>query len=222
MAGRITALKTQKTNTQRTNVYLDGAFAFALHGLLAATLRVGQFLSDPEIADLERRDAAEQAHERALRFLSYRPRSVAEVSQHLAAKQIPQDVVAQTVERLSEAGLLDDRAFARFWVENRESFRPRGSAALRYELRRKGVDEEAIQAAIRDVDEDDGAYRVARAQALRLEQADRDTFRRRLTGYLRRRGYTYAAARVAVERLWRERAARDDAEQHTPSERSRR
>ena len=222
MAGRITALKAQAKNRGRVNVYLDGAFAFALSDLVAATLRVGQWLSDEEIADLQQRQAAQRAYDRALRFLSYRPRSVDEVNRYLAGKQVPDDLIAQTVDRLQQAGLLDDETFARFWVENRESFRPRGKAALRYELRRKGLGEEAIQAAIQDVDESEGAYRIAQAQAQRLAGVDRQAFRQRLGGYLSRRGFSYGVIRETIERLWQERATRQSAEGSKPSEGSRR
>lgn len=213
LAGTITALRTQAKNKRRVNVYLDGAFALALPDIVAATLRVEQSLSGEQVADLQQRNAAQRAYDRALRFLSYRPRSVAEVSRYLAGKQVSDDLIAQTIDRLRQAGLLDDRAFARFWVENRESFRPRGKIALRYELRRKGVGEEAIDAAIQDVDESEGAYRVARTRALRLTRVDRETFRRRLGGYLSRRGFSYSVVRETVERLWQERATREGAEE---------
>ncbi len=217
MAGKVTALKVQARNKKRANVYLDGAFAFGLPAIVAARLHVGQLLTDAECEDLRRQGTAEQAYERALTFLGYRPRSAEEISRYLTGKQVPEDVIAQVVARLAEAGLLDDRAFARYWVENRESFRPRGSAALRYELRRKGIGDEDIKAAIGDLDETDAAYRVAQSQALRLGQADRATFRRRLGGFLSRRGFSYATVRGVIDRLWREKLARDGAEGEQPS-----
>lgn len=213
MAGRITALKTQAKNSRRVNVYLDGVFALGLSDAVAATLRVGQQLSDEEVARLRRQDAAERAYEQALRFLSYRPRSVDEVCRYLTKKQVPADLCAEVIERLKCSGLLDDQAFAHFWVENRESFRPRGGAALRQELRRKGVADEVIRTAVDGIDEENSAYRIALSRALRLEHADRDTFRRRLGDFLARRGYSYETVRETVDRLWRERTRRDDAGQ---------
>lgn len=210
MAGRVTALKVQTKNKRRVNVYLDGVFAFGLPDVVAATLRVGQVLSAEDCASLQQRDVAERAHERALHYLSYRPRSIDEVARHLARKQFPEDVIAETISRLERVGLLDDAAFARFWVENRASFRPRGVFALRHELRRKGVADKAINLAIRDIDEHEGAYRAAQAQARRLSGADRDTFRRRLGGYLSRRGFSYAIVRDTIDRLWKEQSAGDE------------
>lgn len=222
LAGKITALKVQSRNRRRVSVYLDGAFAFGLPDIVAATLHVGQSLSDDEIADLRRRGSLEQAYDCALGYLSYRPRSVSEVRHHLAGKEVPEELIVETVERLVRAGLLDDDAFARFWVENRSSFRPRGQLALRYELRGKGVSEEAINSAVEAVDECEEAYRAAQPRALRLARVDRDTFRRRLADFLRRRGFSYETVRETVERLWQESRSSEDAESELPSDWGRR
>jgi len=209
LSGRITALKAQTKNRGRVNVYLDGSFAFGLAEIVAARLRVGQSLSDDDIASLRQCDAQERAYDQALRFLSYRPRSTEEVRRFLAGKDVPPEVATATLARLTGAGLLDDEAFARFWVENRESFRPRGPMALCFELRRKGVSQEAIEQALGAADEKDAAYRAARTHAARLEHADRATFFRRLGEFLQRRGFHYETVRETVDRLWREKAARD-------------
>lgn len=222
MAGQITALKVQSRNKRRVNVYLDGAFAFGLPDIIASALQVGQYLSDAEVSDLRRRDALEQAYERALRYLSYRPRSASEVSRYLAGKRIEEDLIGETLKRLVRTGLVDDDAFARFWVENRENFRPRGHMALRHELRCKGVGEDAINKAIEEVDEKEGAYQIAQTRALHLAHVDRDTFRRRLGNFLRRRGFSYDIVRETVERLWRENRSDGDAGPEQPSDWSRR
>ncbi len=211
LAGKITALRAQTRRQGRVNVYLDGAFAFALPDIVAATLRIGQALSDDDIARLCRRDAEERAYDRALHFLSYRPRSIEEVSRYLVGKQVAEDLVAETIERLLGAGLLDDHAFARFWVENRASFRPRGGAALRYELRRKGVSGEAIEAALAGLDEQEAAYLAAEPRAARYRAAGREAFCRKLGDYLRRRGFSYATVRETVERLCEDQVPRDGA-----------
>jgi len=69
----ITALKPQKHNKERLNVYLDGEFAFGLAMEAAVGLTVGQTLSAERIAALQDEDAFSRAKERALRYLTYRP-----------------------------------------------------------------------------------------------------------------------------------------------------
>jgi regulatory protein len=150
MAGTITALRFQKRNKDRVNVYLDGQFAFGLAVIKAVRLRVGQALSDDDVARLRAQDKVERAYERALNFLSYRPRSEDEVRRNLRQKDVEDEVVEVVVERLTRAGLLDDREFARYWVENRLQFNPRGARALRHELRGKGVSASVIADTLAD------------------------------------------------------------------------
>jgi regulatory protein len=119
MAGTITALIAQKRNRERVNVYLDGEFAFGLAASAAIGLHKGQTLSDEEIAQLRALDQAEKAHQRALNFLSYRPRSVAEVQRNLREKDVPEEIIEQEIKRLERVGLLDDEAFARYWIARR-------------------------------------------------------------------------------------------------------
>jgi regulatory protein len=202
MAGTITALVVQQRNKQRINVYLDGEFAFGLTALEALKLHKGQRLSDEDIARLRGLDAIEVAHERALDFLAYRPRSIAEVRQHLRGKDFSPEAIETAITRLERAGLLDDEAFARYWVENRQQFKPLGARALRYELRQKGVADPVIAEALADLSDDQAAYQAAQARAQRYADADEQTFRKRLGDFLTRRGFGYRVVRDTLDRLW--------------------
>ena len=204
MLQKITALKYQKKNRQRVNVYLDGQYAFGLQATIAAALKMGQALSPEETAQLQDRDLSEVAYERTLGFLGYRPRSKAEVQAYLTRRQVPRTISQAVVERLTAVGLLDDDAFARYWVENREAFRPRGLRSLRFELRSKGVPDAVVEGATEEIDEAEGAYRAAQDRARRLSGLDYQVFRRRLVGFLLRRGFGYDVVKETVDRLWRE------------------
>jgi regulatory protein len=63
-----------------------------------------------------------------------------------------EEVADAVMGRLEQVGLVDDEAFARFWVENRDRFKPLSERALSYELKRKGVSDAAIEAALETVD----------------------------------------------------------------------
>ncbi len=208
MAGTITALIVQKHNKERVNVYLDGEFAFGLAMIEALNLRKGQILSDEEIQRLKSLDEIEQAQEHTLNFLSYRPRSVEEVRRNLrnSPKRFSAEAIEAVIERLQQAGLLDDEAFARFWVDNRQQFGPRSAQALRYELRQKGVPDETIQAALSDLDESEAAYRAVQSRIRRYRHADERAFRKQLGDYLSRRGFSYSTIREVLNRLWAEMA----------------
>lgn len=212
MEREITALQYQKHDRNRVNVYLEGEFAFGLAAIEAARLQVGQMLSDDEIINLKKKDEIEKAHERALNFLSYRPRSKAEIRRKLYKKDFEDDVIDIVIERLMRAGLLDDREFARYWVDNRTQFNPRGLRGLRYELRQKGVADDIIDNALATVDVEAAARKAASAGARRLSRYEPREFRRKLKAYLARRGFSYSVIRPLVEEKLEEMQSEENTE----------
>jgi regulatory protein len=199
MAREITGLRFQKRNKDRVNVYLDGRFAFGLAAVEAARLHVGQTLSDDEIAELQMKDAVERAYERALNYLSYRPRSKDEVRRNLRGKDVEDAAIDAVIGRLTRAGLLDDREFARYWVDNRARFNPRGLRGLRHELRQKGISHHIIDEVLTSFDVDAAAEKVAEAGARRLSREEPRDFRRKLQAYMARRGFSYGVIKPLVQ-----------------------
>ena len=139
----------------------------------------------------------------ALRLLSYRPRSEAEVRQRLSRHFSP-DRIQWAIDGLRRRGLLDDAAFARFWRESRERHRPRGASAMRWELLRLGVSREVVEEALEGLDEEESAYQAASRTLASLRRLDYHTFRKRMFAYLRRRGFGSEVATRTILRLRRE------------------
>ncbi len=206
MAGQVTKIKVQKRKRDRVNVYLDGEYAFSLEMVVAASLKQGDILSDEEIQDLELRDSVQKAYDRTLNYLAYRPRSGAELRRYLTKRQVAPEVSERVLQRLSAAGLLDDEAFARYWVENRETFRPRGRRALRQELRQKGIDDELIAVILNEFNEEESAKRAAIKQARRYHNLDDAVFRQKMYSFLRRRGFDYEVVRETISCLLQQRS----------------
>jgi regulatory protein len=211
VAGTVTALEFQKRNKDRVNVYLDGEFAFGLNALEAARLHRGAVLSDAEIEQLQSKDAIAKAYDRAVAFLSYRPRSIAETRRNLAEKETAAEVIEAVIARLTEQGYLDDAAFADFWVRNRLAFKPLGARALRFELREKGLESGIIDEALATLDTHENAYQAALPKARRLGGQGKQAFRQKLGAFLARRGFDYDAARAVTDRLIEELGEEDPA-----------
>lgn len=205
----VTALEVQQRNKERVNVYLDGEYAFSLTLIAAAQLRKGQELDSDAIETLRSDDAVQRAVDHAARFLSYRPRSEAEVRQNLAQNQYPPVAVDAAIERLTAMGYLDDAAFARFWVENRDTFKPRGPLALRYELRQKGVAGAIIDEALAGFDSEDAAFRAAQDRATRLRGSSRQVVRHKLGSFLQRRGFDHRTCLDVIHQLFEQIDAED-------------
>jgi regulatory protein len=201
MVGTITALKPQRRRGgERVNVFVDEHFALSLDANVAASLHVDQVLDEATLAHLTAADEHQRAVNAACLLLSYRPRSVRHGYSPAA--------IAAARAKLDGWGLLDDAAFARYWVEQRQAFHPRGPAALRSELRARGVDADVVAGALPAAgDESEAAYRAGRARLRSLANLPAPVFRQRLGAYLQRRGFTYAACTAAVTRLWDETTA---------------
>ena len=209
-AGKITALRAQAKDPQRVNVFVDGEFAIgvSLTTITKTGLHVGKQLSAEEFAKLEQTESGDKAYLAALRFLEARPRSIAEVRARLGRKDFAPEAIDAAIARLAELELLDDAAFARYWVENRQAYRPRGAGALRDELRRKGIDADVTAEVLDDAltgDEAAGAWGLARGALHKYAGShDRNAFTRRMGSYLQRRGYTFEVIRPIVDQLWAE------------------
>jgi regulatory protein len=210
-------------------VHLEGAepFEVTLEAIERSRLGVGDRLSEDgrkELADL---DADVRVREAALHLLSYRARTRQELETRLRQKDFPVGRIRRCLVDLEGKGLLDDQAVAAAFVRDRLRDRPRGKSRLVSELRAKGVDAELATDAIEQVfgDEevtDAGLARetaerwVARQGAATLEALghaartpERDKARRRLYGYLARRGFRGEALTAALghaERLVRSRS----------------
>jgi regulatory protein len=213
IAGTVSALQVQARNPRRVNVFLDGTYAFALSLEVAtqAGLKPGLALTGEQVAALEAQDTWQKTYDATLSFLSYRPRSETEVQRYLSRRKVPAEICKRVLARLKESGLVDDEAFARFWVENRDAFSPRSARALRSELRSKGISSDTIDAQVAG-DDSDAAYRAATKKLRSLAGADKDTFRSKLLSFLQRRGFGYETSREVVNRLWRERLEHIDLE----------
>ncbi len=204
---KVTAIRDGKRRGKRVNVFLDGRFAFSLEAEVAVRegLGVGRELSEDDIEALTGADLSQRCLEAATGYLDYRPRSEAELRQRLHRRGFDGDRVEAVLARLKEQGLVNDLAFAQFWKENRQSFSPRSQWLTGAELRQKGVADDIIGQVVADLDDEDSAYRAARAKARSLSAADYQSFRRRLGDYLKRRGFNYGVITSTVKRVWQER-----------------
>jgi regulatory protein len=201
---KITAIQAQKNRPDRVNIHLDGEFAFGLARIAAAWLAVGQELNEEKIERLLLEDARERAFQQAMLFLSYRARSESEIRKNLRKHEIPEPVVEHTLERLRQAGLANDDQFARAWVDNRSTFRPRSRRLMTMELRQKGLDDEAVRSAVEIVDDDALAYEAAQKRATRFKGLEWNEFRKKLSDFLARRGFSYSVIAPVVSRIWNE------------------
>jgi regulatory protein len=185
-------------------VELDGRGGLTIteEALVRFAIQVGDRLDEVKVAELTAADELGRATEAALVFLAHRPRAEREVRDRLRRGSFTPSTVEAVIGRLHEWRYLDDADFARRWVENRTTHRPRGRRLLQQELRQKGIDAETVREVIAEADLDEvaAAEELARRRLGGSAGEDPAAARRRVSAYLARRGYGYDVIRIALER----------------------
>jgi len=156
--------------------------------------------------DRQHEDPESAAREICLRLLTAAPRTRAQLDDALRRRGVPQQAADAVLDRLAGAGLIDDAAFARAWVDSRHRGRGLARRALTAELRQRGVDEGEVRAAVEDLgpeQEAAAARRLVDAKLAATRGRPLATRMRRLTGLLARKGYpagmAYRVIREALE-----------------------
>jgi len=206
---QITALEPQVNNPERINLYVDGHFLLGVNAeiVLKMGLQVEQELLPEQLEQLRSEEAEQQAVDRALNYLSFRPRSREEVRRYLRRKETPPEIIEAALARLDRLDFVNDRTFTEFWIETRGQFNPRGAHALKHELRLKGVEREVVDELVDDEQDEERALRAGRKKAMSLVNVpnmDYARFRNRLGSFLQRRGFGYDVTTRTVRALWEE------------------
>lgn len=198
--GEITDLRVKG---ERVEVCIDGKLSFSISAALAngMQLSIGQILSADEIQDLIEVEATGRCFDAALRLLSYRPRSRNELRQRLIKRGFSEIVVDRTILVLEQRGLIDDRAFAQYWTDNRVQFKPKSARLISLELKQKGVSPEVVDEVTELLDEESLAYHAAVKKTRFLANCSDGESCKRLYEYLRRRGFGDAVIRSVLRRL---------------------
>jgi regulatory protein len=149
-----------------------------------------------------------RARNTAYRYLTIRPRSRAEVEQKLHDRAFPSDIIQSVIDHLLRLGYLNDERFARQWAASRVRTRGFGRRRIEQELRTKGVSRDIIRVTLEGQFEDSAEIDVARREAEKklrsLTRFEPDVRRRRLAGFLERKGFPSGIIRAVLRSVpWR-------------------
>lgn len=129
-----------------------------------------------------------------MRYLAGRPHTVAEIHRHLRSKKFDAETIDHAIDRLRAQRYVDDEAFARWWVEQRERFKPRGHRALRTELAQKGVGRDVVDLVLGerapDADVEQARRALSRPMTRWADMPDAER-RRKIHSYLAARGFDF-------------------------------
>ncbi|MCL1839793.1 RecX family transcriptional regulator [Candidatus Saccharibacteria bacterium] len=192
---KITAIKSQIKNPNRANIFIDDAFSFSLNisQLADFKLKVGQQLGQEEFDNLRQASDSGKLYQRTLEWALTRPRSIKETRDYLFRKQAKNP--EQIIDQLIAKKYLDDKKFARDWVENRRLARGISRRRLELELRKKGINDQIITQALSQSSRDD-AQEIAKIITKKRAKYTNDP--QKLIQYLIRQGFDYESAKTAV------------------------
>lgn len=152
----ITKIVQQKRKKDRYSIFLEGEYSFSVEEdvLVQHALTKGKTLTQADIDDITQKDDYQRAYLMAIQFLSYRMRSIEEMNAYLQKKEIDPHWIADIIESLLKNQYLDDQRFAEMFVRDRMHQTSKGPQVINRELAEKGVNKQAIDAALVQFSED--------------------------------------------------------------------
>jgi regulatory protein len=196
----ITKILKSRRERNRYDVFVDEKPAFRVsETVLAKTgLYTGRRLEEAEVELIVLADSRERAHQIAVNFISYRPRSTKEVVDKLTRKGFSQDLTHLVVDRLRELKLINDLEFARMYVRDKLRGKPMGRAMIRRKLLEKGLSFQATERVLKEYITDENEQEAAKVLAQRKLKMSHSRFstlepavrQKRLADYLLHRGFS--------------------------------
>ncbi len=216
----ITAIQPQKKNPLRENIFLDGEFAFGISAELRflSKLHIDDTLTPAQVEKLIQKDQVNKLVVKALKFLSYRPRSTREVEQHLLYKRKGKSEMEEeselelknykkstqeAIEFLVKHKQIDDRQFALWWIEGRRKFKKTGDQVIKQELFAKGIGKELVEELLAENIEDPEklALQAAQKKLYSYQKLPPKEFKIKMGQYLIRKGYSWEVVSRVVDTL---------------------
>lgn len=239
----ITAIEPQQKAKDRVNLFVDGQFSLGLHldVLIDFRLKIKDEINQAKLDELRTADAFRTTYDKAVSYLTSRPHSAREVRQYLTDRLIykhrewggltgdardqfmaqQQTAITAIMQRLEDRQYLNDAAFAKWWIDNRRTFRPRGKRLLLLELQAKGVSAADIQTALttpdeqgtfvseissqieseEDISEVGLAWRLAEKQQRKYAGLEPNDFKQKMSRFLLSKGFDWDVVDEVLKKL---------------------
>ena len=127
----------------------------------------------------------------AMKYLSYRPRSVYEIEEYIKKKGFDKNIVRETIEILLKRNYLNDKAFTELYIETMTRNRPKSKFAIEFALKKKGVDLSIIKPVLEQYDDQSLAIKAVEPKIVRWQSFDKNKFKKKLMNFLVYRGFNY-------------------------------
>ena len=198
---KITSIRPQQKIKNRYSIYCDGQYSFSVSEslLLEQGFALGQIVDGDNLKKFKQMSEDDKAYNNALRYAVIRNHSVWEMEHYLKRKNVGENKSDIIISRLTKLGLLDDRNFARNWVENRRLLKTISKRRLEQELRQKHLSNEIIKEALGE----DEAKEIDVLKLLIEKKRQQSPYqdKTKLMGYLARQGFSYDDIKRALSEV---------------------
>lgn len=201
----ITSVERQQKNKHRYNIFINDVFALSVHEDMLVKYRLlkGEQIETANICEIVRADELHVAYLKAIRFLSIRPRSTYEMKVKLKQLGYDPDVIQITLDKLFQLNYLNDEEYTKNIVEQKIHYQKKGRLLIKQELKQKGVPTEHISRFLDGVDNEEEFQIAMQLASKKWENSfgDEITRKRKLIGFLLRRGYSSTIVQQIVRKL---------------------
>ena len=226
MKQKITDIQASPKLPSHQQLFLDGAPFVVIHASLVEKfgLRIGLEIEAEAIEKIIAADEVMRAKNRALRLLreekdntttdapedsspALKPKTYtkSEMERQLEREGFSSGAIETSIEELIRSGHIRDRKFAENWIARRQKSNPRGKTLLKHELVDKGIDRETAEQVIATVETEDEtkvALEIAQKRAKQYKRLPTHVAKRRLYGFLARRGFGSDVVRQVLEQIF--------------------
>lgn len=197
----ITKIGLQKSKN-RVNIYLDGKFGFGLdlETFIKSNLKVEQEIDEEEINRILEKGSYQLLLDRLLIFATLRPRSKKEFEIWMKKKKVGDKNKELYFKKLEKLNLVDDAAFARWWIGQRIQFKSKSKKELEYELRCKGIDKETIMKVTNDnaINEIKAIKELIAKNTHKWIRFEKRVAKQKMIAFLARKGFGWDAIKKAM------------------------
>ncbi|MBS7530844.1 RecX family transcriptional regulator [Hazenella sp. IB182353] len=192
---RITRIERESRLKKRYQIFVNEQTLISVHEdtLIKHNLHKGMEVNQHTLRDVMKADERNQVRLKALRYLSYRPRTCNEVRIYLAKLELNPDDIEHMIAELKDCGYLDDRKYAHAWVKERKRNKGYGWLKVKQELKAKGISDrwiEEVHSQFAQEEQRQLAMEIAERRYLRIQHDPWPKIERKLGQYLQRRGFS--------------------------------
>lgn len=195
---KVTAIKQQIRRAGRYSIFVEGKYAFSLGdtALLQSKLVTGQELTEKQVSELKQLSSEDKLYNMTIQYIALRSRTKWEIKTYLERKKASPALVDTILNKLSVIGLIDDKKFARAYVNDRQLLRPTSRRKIILELRKKHIADSTIQEVMGlEINNDKQALRAI-IEIKRRQAKYKDNLK--LMQYLARQGFNYGDIKDAL------------------------